>query len=300
MTKHQISPEQWCYLQTWDEIKLYYPLGWGRRVWEETQGQLLHYIRGFILTPITFNLLNTGELGFVPAVWKIIDNEIKWRPACVSGGIVENVTAQGWWEIIAGHNNSCRENCSGLLYGHNNCNLVRHCKVSQITWAQTFSLGTWTHTHTHTHKKLMWRHTSSIPSFCLTWDRNSTSIPSILTPVTTEHPLHGWSYISSLTQTLWNWTCWPLLLLTLLSCFISLLWKVCRGALWVNCCLLLHHRWCGIISQFVRHLILTLWHVEPFFSIFRLPCKVNGKLGDQPARYFQLCLSKSFLLLPAD
>lgn len=48
-------------------------------------------------------------------------------------GIVEDVTAQGWWEIIAGHNNRYQENRSGgFLYGHNNHNLVWLCKVSQI------------------------------------------------------------------------------------------------------------------------------------------------------------------------
>lgn len=48
-------------------------------------------------------------------------------------GIVEDVTAQGWWEIIAGHNNRYQENRSGgFLYGHNNRNLVWLCKVSQI------------------------------------------------------------------------------------------------------------------------------------------------------------------------
>lgn len=59
------------------------------------QGQPLHYIRGFLLAPISSNLLNTAEMFFLPALWKIIDNEIKWRWACVTGGIVEDVTVPG-------------------------------------------------------------------------------------------------------------------------------------------------------------------------------------------------------------
>lgn len=65
---------------------LHYPAAWGQ-IWGETQCQLLHYIRGFFLTPIAPNLLNTGELFSFPALWKIIDNEIKWRRAHVSGGL---------------------------------------------------------------------------------------------------------------------------------------------------------------------------------------------------------------------
>lgn len=51
------------------------------------QGQPLHYIRGFLLTPIASNLLNTGALFVFPALWKIIDNVIKWQWARVRGGL---------------------------------------------------------------------------------------------------------------------------------------------------------------------------------------------------------------------
>lgn len=46
-----------------------------------------HYIGGFSLAPIASNLLNTGELFLLPALCKIIDNEIKWRWARVRGGL---------------------------------------------------------------------------------------------------------------------------------------------------------------------------------------------------------------------
>lgn len=50
------------------------------------------------------------------------------------GGFVEDVTARGWWEIIAGHNN-WQPGESGprdLLHGRNERNLVWLGKESQI------------------------------------------------------------------------------------------------------------------------------------------------------------------------